>query len=235
MNQARKSNFKTHVEKLNPTSRTDLSNKTLRSILYWKLLFKPFPYKSFGWCNAHSVQADALWGRSFKFQMKNTPQNQYFPANAERMDVHCLESGCIGKYIPLGPRDFPRAWILHPETRGISRGRSPREIPRVEGCKTHGQGKSRGRRGWISQSIPSLGGARTFSHHYQGRIDFNTDNLIPKHMRKSKIGLLEQIWAQNPYDTFFWVTLYFMVNYYWHFRATFSAWFQIYQYWEGSF
>ena len=32
--------------------------------------------------------------------MKNTPQNQYFPANAERMDVHCLESGCIGKYIP---------------------------------------------------------------------------------------------------------------------------------------
>ena len=70
MNQARKFNFKTHVEKLNPTSRTDLSNKTLHSILYWKILFKPFPYKSFGWCNAHSVQADALWGRSFKFQMK---------------------------------------------------------------------------------------------------------------------------------------------------------------------
>ena len=103
MNQAHKSNFKTHVEKLNPTSRTDLSNKTLRSTLYWKLTFKPFPYKSFGWCNAHSVQADALWGRSFKFQMKNTPQNQYFPANAERMDVHCLESGCIGKYIYLFP------------------------------------------------------------------------------------------------------------------------------------
>ena len=128
MNQACKSNFKTHVEKLNPTSRTDLSNKTLRSILYWKLLFKPFPYKSFGWCNAHSVQADALWGRSFKFQMKNTPQNQYFPANAERMDVHCLESGCIGKYIPLGPRDFPRAWILHPSALEISLGLRPREI-----------------------------------------------------------------------------------------------------------
>ena len=90
-------------------------------------------------------------------------------------------------------------WEIHPrrprfpETREISRGRSPREIsrvegnlgrfPAVEGCKTHDQGKSRGRRGWISQSIPSLGGARTFSHHYQGRIDFNTDNLIPKHMR----------------------------------------------------
>ena len=135
MNQARKSNFKTHVEKLNPTPRTDLSNKTLHSILYWKLLFKPFPYKSFGWCNAHSVQADALWGRSFKFQMKNTPQNQYFPANAERMDVHCLESGCIGKYIPLGPRDFPRAWILHPSALEISLGLRPREISRASGCK----------------------------------------------------------------------------------------------------
>ena len=32
--------------------------------------------------------------------MKNTLENQYFPANAERLDVHCLESGCIGKYIP---------------------------------------------------------------------------------------------------------------------------------------
>ena len=27
--------------------------------------------------------------------------------------------------------------------------------------------------------------------------------LIPKNMWKSKIGLLEQIWGQNPYDTFF--------------------------------
>ena len=38
-----------------------------------------------------------------------TPQNQYFPDNAERMSVHCLESGCIGKYEialrqSLGPR-----------------------------------------------------------------------------------------------------------------------------------
>ena len=30
-----------------------------------------------------------------------TPQNQYFPANSERMSVHCLESGCIGKYTHL--------------------------------------------------------------------------------------------------------------------------------------
>ena len=27
--------------------------------------------------------------------------------------------------------------------------------------------------------------------------------MIPKHMWKSKIGLLEEIWAQNPYVTFF--------------------------------
>ena len=152
MNQAHKSNFKTHVEKLNPTSRTDLSNKTLRSTLYWKLPFKPFPYKSFGWCNAHSVQADALWGRSFKFQMKNTPQNQYFPANAERMDVHCLESGCIGKYIPLGPWDFPRAGILHPSALEISLGRgfcTPRPLGNLSGLG-----------GCISQYIPPLGSVR---------------------------------------------------------------------------
>ena len=43
-----------------------------------------------------------------------TPQNQYFPANSERMSVHCLESGCIAKYTHLGPRDFPRVGILHP-------------------------------------------------------------------------------------------------------------------------
>ena len=156
MNQARKFNFKTHVEKLNPTSRTDLSNKTLHSILYWKILFKPFPYKSFGWCNAHSVQADALWGRSFKFQMKNTPQNQYFPANAERMDVHCLESGCIGKYIPLGPWDFPRAGILHPSALEIALGQSlgPR------GAKSPLLGNLLGLGGCIFQCIPPLGTVR---------------------------------------------------------------------------
>lgn len=38
------------------------------------------------------------------------------------------------------------------------------------------------------------------------------DFLVPKHLRKSKIGLLEQIWAKNPYVTFFWVTLYIFKN-----------------------
>ena len=31
------------------------------------------------------------------------------------VSVHCPEEGCIGKYIPRGPRDFPRAGILHPK------------------------------------------------------------------------------------------------------------------------
>ena len=47
--------------------------------------------------------------------------------------VHCREEGCIGKYTPRGPRDFPRAGILHPEAREIARGRSPRAISRAEG------------------------------------------------------------------------------------------------------
>ena len=87
--------------------------------------------------------------------MKNTPQNQYFPANAERMDVHCLESGCIGKYIPLGPRDFPRAWILHPSALEISLGLRPREISRASGCKIHALGKSLGPRGMYFPIHPS--------------------------------------------------------------------------------
>ena len=85
-----------------------------------------------------------------------------------------------------------------PETREISRGRSPREIPRVEGCKTHGQGKSRGRRGWIFQSLPSLGGARTFSHHYQGRIDFNTVNLFHSTGMDSACILGSRVGLTNP-------------------------------------
>ena len=63
------------------------------------------------------------------------------------VSVHCREEGCIGKYIPRGPRDFPRAGILHPEAREISRGRSPREISRAEGCKIPARGKSQGPRG----------------------------------------------------------------------------------------
>ena len=55
---------------------------------------------------------------------------------------HCWEEGCIGKYIPRGPRDFPRAGILHPKAREIAQGHSrgprgskscPREISRPKG------------------------------------------------------------------------------------------------------
>ena len=35
--------------------------------------------------------------------------------------VHCREEGGISKYTPGGPRDFPKAGILHPEAREIAR------------------------------------------------------------------------------------------------------------------
>ena len=92
----------------------------------------------------------------FQVSNENTPQNQYFPANAERMDVHCLESGCIGKYIPLGPWDFPRAGILHPSALEIALGQSlgPR------GAKSTPLGNLSGLGGCISQYIPPLGSVR---------------------------------------------------------------------------
>ena len=92
-----------------------------------------------------------------------TPQNQYFPANSERMSVHCLESGCIGKYTHLGPRDFPRAGILHPSALEIALGLRPRAISRASGCKIPALGKSLGPRGCISQYIPPLGSVRIHS------------------------------------------------------------------------
>ena len=56
--------------------------------------------------------------------------------------VHCREEGCIGKYTPRGPRDFPRAGILHPEAREIAQGITQRSqwaeaIPR-RGLLTQG-------------------------------------------------------------------------------------------------
>ena len=71
------------------------------------------------------------------------------------------DEGGIGKSIPDAQKisrdllDFPRA--------------------KPEG-NLEGRGKSGGRKGWISQYLPSFGGARTISHHQQGRIDFNTVN-----------------------------------------------------------
>ena len=84
-----------------------------------------------------------------------TPQNQYFPANSERMSVHCLESGCIGKYTHLGPRDFPRVGILHPSALEIALGLRPRAISRASGCKIPALGKSLGPRGVYFPIHPS--------------------------------------------------------------------------------
>ena len=84
-----------------------------------------------------------------------TPQNQYFPANSERMSVHCLESGCIGKYTHLGPRDFPRVGILHPSALEIALGLRPWAISRASGCKIPALGISLGPRGVYFPIHPS--------------------------------------------------------------------------------
>ena len=110
-----------------------------------------------------------------------------FPGNDERMSVLHQDSGGIGKSIPsaleisLGhgfctprPSGFPSGFALgkslgsrgakpmaagnlsrFPSTLEISLGLRPREISRVSG--------NLGRRGWIFQSIPPLGGARIHS------------------------------------------------------------------------
>ena len=71
------------------------------------------------------------------------------------MSVHCLESGCIGKYTPLGPRDFPCAGILHPSALEIALGLRPRAISRASGCKIPALGKSLGPRGVYFPIHPS--------------------------------------------------------------------------------
>ena len=109
---------------------------------------------------------------------------QSFPGNDERMSVLHQDSGGIGKSIPsaleifLGrgfctprPSGFPSGFALgkslgsrgakptasvnlsrFPSTLEISLGLRPREISWVSG--------NLGRRGWIFQSLPPLGGAR---------------------------------------------------------------------------
>ena len=66
----------------------------------------------------------------------------------------------------------PNVSVLHQNEGGIGKSipdaqeisRDPRDFPRAkpEG-NLEGRGKSRGRRGWISQFLPSFGGVRTFS------------------------------------------------------------------------
>ena len=67
------------------------------------------------------------------------------------MSVHCLESGCIGKYTPLGPRDFPCARNFAPPGPRDC----PRAISRASGCKIPALGKSLGPRGVYFPIHPS--------------------------------------------------------------------------------
>ena len=79
------------------------------------------------------------------------------------MSVHCLESGCIGKYTPLGPRDFPRAGILHPSALEIALGLRPRAISRASGCKIPALGKSLGPRGGVFSDTSLLSAVYGFN------------------------------------------------------------------------
>ena len=98
-----------------------------------------------------------------------------------------------------GSRDISR---VKGNLKGKGKSQGSREISRVEGNLKgkgkHGE-KSRGRRGWISQSLPSLGGARTFSHHYQGRLSlffngyFNKNQWKPMKTMKNNENLLQVI------------------------------------------
>ena len=156
-----------------------------------------------------------------------------FPGNDERMSVLHQDSGGIGKSIPsaleisLGhgfctprPSGFPSGFALG-KSLG-SRGAKPMTKGNLEG----------GGDGFPNPSRVLVEHGHSLIITREG---FFIVNLIKKQWKTKFFNENQQIWAQNPYDTFFWVTLYFMVNYYWHFHATFSAWFQIYQYWEGSF
>ena len=79
-----------------------------------------------------------------------TPQNQYFPANSERMSVHCLESGWIEKYPPR-PSRFPSGGNFAP----LGPRDCPRAISRASGCKIPALGKSLGPRGVYFSIHPS--------------------------------------------------------------------------------
>ena len=86
--------------------------------------------------------------------------------------VHWRGEGCIGKYTPRGPRDFPKAGILHPEAREIARGRSQRAISRAEGCKINAEANLEVRGGRNFHYIPTLVSVMTFFFPRRGCFDF---------------------------------------------------------------
>ena len=135
-----------------------------------------------------------------------------FPGNDERMSVLHQDSGGIGKSIPsaleisLGhgfctprPSGFPSGFALgkslgsrgakpmaagnlsrFPSTLEISLGLRPREISWVSG--------NLGRRGWIFQSLPPLGGARIqccHHHRHKAALLDHLPEVIVKKINKS--------------------------------------------------
>ena len=67
MNQARKPNFKTHVEKLNPISRTDLSNRTLSSKI---APGEEFILPKLIWSKAYPAYTSSKGNNKFVFRAK---------------------------------------------------------------------------------------------------------------------------------------------------------------------
>ena len=100
------------------------------------------------------------------------PKNQYFPDNDERMSVHWREEGCIGKYTPLGPRDFPQAGILHPSALEIALGLRPRAISRASGCKINASANLSVLGGRNFHYTPPIVSVMTFFFPRRGCFDF---------------------------------------------------------------
>ena len=81
-------------------------------------------------------------------------------------------SSAVG-FAPLDPQDFPRAspsgnpsglGVQNPRPRKISRiSLDPRDFPRASPSGNSLGSREIGRRGWISQYLPRLGGARIHS------------------------------------------------------------------------
>ena len=93
----------------------------------------------------------------------------------KKVSEHCREEGCIVKYIPRGPRDFPRLGVLHPEARETARGSRDAKLRPSPGINL-GPGaakslsessreRSQSVRGYISQYIPTRGSVQPFSQH----------------------------------------------------------------------
>ena len=93
-----------------------------------------------------------------------TPQNQYFPANSERMSVHCLESGCIGN-TPTSALEISLGWeFCTPRPSRLPSGFALGQSLGPRGAKSPPLGNLLGLGECIFQYIPPLGSVRI---HYK--------------------------------------------------------------------